>query len=212
MSPSRREFLAVAGSTVALAGCAEETGSDGGGSPDVTTTDSDGDGVPDRHDYAPRDPDVQSENDLAGTGGADTTGDAATDTPAQSITYPSYTGSQTITAADNYWAWEVSIPERFVLEYRITNRLDENYDFDVLLYDPERFSEYRAIATEQREGIRPQYIDGSAPGTRSVAHEAVELPGGTYYLVVDNTDLSDAGDWGTEETRQVDIRIETRAP
>jgi hypothetical protein len=79
------------------------------------------------------------------------------------------------------------------------------------LYDPERFGEYHAIATEQREGVRPRYTEGSTPGVRSGAGATVELPAGTYCLVIENTDLSDAG-WGTEDTRQVRLRAETRAP
>jgi hypothetical protein len=57
---NRRRFLgSVAGATV-LAGC---TGGDGG--TDTTEVDTDGDGVPDSADYAPKDPDVQAKSDLS---------------------------------------------------------------------------------------------------------------------------------------------------
>jgi len=57
---NRRRFLgSVAGATV-LAGC---TGGDGG--TDTTEADTDGDGVPDSADYAPKDPDVQAKSDLS---------------------------------------------------------------------------------------------------------------------------------------------------
>ena len=229
MQRTRRGFLLTTGAALALAGCTEETESDGGGG--QQTTDSDGDGVPDRSDYAPRDPDVQSENDVkqasdgssSGDGsddsGSDT--DGSTDTESgggggsgvpEDFTYPSHSGQHTISARENYWAWEFSVPERFVLTYTAQNARDENYDFDVLLYDPENFREYRAIATEREDGIRPQYLEGSAPGVESGVQATVELPAGTYYLVVDNTDLSDAGDWGTEDTRSVYLEAQTRAP
>jgi hypothetical protein len=225
----RRSLLAALGASLTLAGCTEESADEGGnggnGGTRTGRVDSDGDGVPDESDYAPRDPDVQSENDVSSdgsdgsgsesgtdsdSGGDDSGGDGGGDTG--DFAYPSHSGRHTITARDNYWAWEFSVPERFALSYRVTNLRDENYDFDVLLYDPERFNEYRAIATEREDGIRPQYIDGSAPGVTSGVSGTVDLPAGTYYLVVDNTDLSDAGDWGTEDTREVSVQAETRAP
>lgn len=235
MQRTRRAVLLTTGAALALAGCTEESESDGGGG--QATTDSDGDGVPDRSDYAPRDPDVQSENDVkqasggsSGNGRGSETGDssdsessedgtsseASSGSPSDGVpedfTYPSHSGQHTISARENYWAWEFSVPDRFVLAYTAQNARDENYDFDVLIYDPASFREYRAIATEQEEGIRPQYLEGSAPGVESGVQATVELSAGTYYLVVDNTDLSDAGDWGTEDTRSVYLQAETRAP
>lgn len=50
----RRAYLGVIG-VAATAGCIGVLGSE---------QDSDGDGVPDQHDYAPRDPNVQSESDV----------------------------------------------------------------------------------------------------------------------------------------------------
>ncbi|MFB6074350.1 MAG: hypothetical protein ABEJ89_05005 [Haloarculaceae archaeon] len=217
---SGRRFLALTTAGVAaVAGCT--SGEEGG---DSTIRDSDGDGVIDSEDYAPRDPEVQERSDVTG-GNGETDGGTATGgegggtetaTPTaierRDLTYPSHSGTHTITARSNYWAWEFGVDAPFVLEYRVVNLRDENYDFDVLLYPPDRFAEYRAIATEQREGIRPQYVEGSAPGVRSGAEATVRFEAGTYYLVVDNTDLSDAGDWGTEDTRRVRVEARTRAP
>lgn len=55
----RRRFLGSVAGAAALAGC---TGSDG--STETTEADSDGDGVADSEDYAPKDPDVQAKSDL----------------------------------------------------------------------------------------------------------------------------------------------------
>ncbi|MFT4950274.1 MAG: hypothetical protein ACI9CA_002420 [Natronomonas sp.] len=126
--------------------------------------------------------------------------------------YPSQSGTYTITARDNFVAWEFSVSTEFILQYRAINQRDENYDFDVLLYRPSGFEEYRAIANEVKEGIRPEYLSGSAPGIRSgVEVTDAELSAGTYYLVIDNTDLSDAGDFGTEETRRVRLEATTQS-
>ncbi|WP_440992061.1 hypothetical protein [Haloarchaeobius baliensis] len=58
----RRDYLVSLSLPLAtcMAGCSSILTEDG------TTVDSDGDGVPDQHDYAPRDPDVQSESDVVG--------------------------------------------------------------------------------------------------------------------------------------------------
>ena len=70
----RRRHYIVAAACGGLAGC---TGILEGGE----TRDSDGDGVVDEHDYAPRDAAVQSKSDVAGGGAdsADTDGDGAVD-------------------------------------------------------------------------------------------------------------------------------------
>jgi len=220
---SRRRLLQMGIALAATtAGCTVEEESAG-----TDIQDSDGDGVIDSEDYAPNDPDVQRKSDVtAGTetqnARDDTPTPTATDTPTETptetppatppedFTYPSHSGTHRITARDNYWAWEFSAPVEPVLEYQVTNLRDENYDFDVLLYTPSKFERYRAIATEVEEGIRPQYLDGSAPGVEAGARGFAQLPPGRYYLVIDNTDLSDAGDWGTEDTRHVRLNASTR--
>jgi hypothetical protein len=131
--------------------------------------------------------------------------------PDESVDYPSHTGTHEITATDNYWAWDISVDRAFVLEYTVRNLLDNSRDFDVLLYNPDTFDTYEAIVTGQEEGIRPDYLTGSRPGTTAEATVTVSLSAGTYYLVIDNTDLSDAGDFGTEETRRVYVEVTTRA-
>ncbi|WEL18485.1 hypothetical protein SVXHr_2335 [Halorhabdus sp. SVX81] len=206
------------GITLSIAGCGSEEPETEGG--DIQ--DSDGDGVIDSEDYAPRDPDVQRESDVQSgdsptTGGEEDVESPGNSTPSQTqspadVTYPSHSGVHTISARDNFWAWEFSVNAEFILEYRAINQLDENYDFDVLLYTATDFEEYRAIANEVTEGVRPEYLDGSAPGVESgVEATDIQLPAGTYYLVIDNTDLSDAGDWGTEETRRVKLEATTKS-
>jgi hypothetical protein len=196
---------------LALAGCSS------GGS-DIQ--DTDGDGVIDSEDYAPRDPEVQSESDVQSSGDSESSGsdsdlsdksaDSSNKASSENINYPSHAGNHTITAKDNYWAWEFSVEANFTLEYRAINILDEEHDFDVLLYPPSKFKTYRAIANDVEEGTRPEYIDGSKPGIESgVEVTNIQLQPGRYYLVVDNTDLSDAGDFGAEEDRQVRIEAST---
>lgn len=230
---TRRKLLTgiSAGITLTIAGCTsgdDESDSDESDGNDIQ--DTDGDGVIDSEDYAPRDPDVQSESDIESetdstdseqsesdsqSSDGSTTDDEQDDdssdsTPPEDVTYPSHSGTHRITARDNYWAWEFSVEAEFSLNYEATNIKDEDYDFDILLYDTPRFEEYRAIANEVREGIRPEYIEGSAPGvTSGVTATDIELPAGTYYLVIDNTDLSDAGDWGAEEPRRVRLVAST---
>lgn len=78
--PTRRALLLGAGSTAAaLAGCA------GLFEDDDVIRDTDGDGVIDSEDYAPRDPDVQEKSDLVTTGTTPTTAPGTTpaDTPTQ---------------------------------------------------------------------------------------------------------------------------------
>lgn len=229
---TRRKLLAgiSTGITLSVAGCSSEDNESNNGENDIQ--DTDGDGVIDSEDYAPRDPDVQSESDVTSdTNSADGEDDEPDSQPSDSsetddgedtnssntpppedITYPSHSGTHRITARDNYWAWEFSVEAKFILEYEATNMKDENYDFDILLYDTPRFEEYRAIANEVESGARPEYIDGSAPGvTSGVTATDIRLQAGTYYLVIDNTDLSDAGDWGTEDTRQVRLVASTES-
>lgn len=217
---TRRRLLTglSVGLILTLAGCS----SDGGESSGNDVQDSDGDGVVDGQDYAPRDSAVQSESDIqsgssstSAPGEDDGASDSATDSSSQTasqVMYPSQSGTYTITARDNFVAWEFSVSTEFILQYRAINQRDENYDFDVLLYRPSGFEEYRAIANEVKEGIRPEYLSGSAPGIRSgVEVTDAELSAGTYYLVIDNTDLSDAGDFGTEETRRVRLEATTQS-
>lgn len=138
-----------------------------------------------------------------GDDGSDDEDESESDDRSEKPDYPSHSGTHTITDEDNYWAWEFSVSETVLLSYTAENEREEKYDFDVLLYPPEEFEEYHLLATDQKEWIRPPYQDGSAPGVRSRAERETELSSGTYYLVIDNTDLSDAGDWGREATREV---------
>lgn len=65
----RRKFLALsAGVAGGLSGCTQFSTEDG------TPADADGDGVPDRDDYAPRDASVQSKSDAVGRSGSDAEG------------------------------------------------------------------------------------------------------------------------------------------
>ena len=59
---------------------------------------------------------------------------------------------------------------------------------------------------------RPQvYTDGSAQGITDEATRTAILDSGAYRLVVDNTDLGDAGDIGNEAAREVRIEMSVEA-
>jgi|GEM_PF-2923868 len=104
-NPDRRQFLRVGGLGVvsALAGCGSLTG---GG--DDSIQDSDGDGVIDSEDYAPRDPDVQRE--------AQVKGDDETPTPAETETpepddEPEESGFVAREALISHWPFESGLAD-----------------------------------------------------------------------------------------------------
>jgi hypothetical protein len=71
-----------------LAGCLS---TDGSSTSDATTADTDGDGVPDQHDYAPRDASVQSKSDVQRTTAREETDDATDTTSTSAATTASTT-------------------------------------------------------------------------------------------------------------------------
>lgn len=67
------------------------------------------------------------------------------------------------------------------------------------------------VAKINGEARNPNAIDeASVEGVRREGGRTVTLVGGTYHFVVDNTDIGDAGDWGSEATREVTVDLETK--
>ncbi|SDQ51650.1 hypothetical protein [Halopelagius longus] len=133
-----------------------------------------------------------------------------TQTPEPSSNYPSYSGTQTISGDDDYWSFELDISNDFVLEYTVTNQKSHDYDFDAFIFDRAEYKDY--LNKVQGGDANPDAInDASVEGVQSSAQTEVGLYAGQYYFVVDNTDIGDAGDVGHEETRSVEIDLETRA-
>jgi len=99
----------------------------------------------------------------------------------------------------------------FGLRYTVTNEKSEDHDFDILVLSPEQYDNYlqeirdTGPAVEEIERV-------SAQGVQSDVRVSGELDAGTYYFVVDNTDIGDAGDFGSESTREVTVEVETYDP
>lgn len=108
-STTRRQVLASSGlaSVVGLTGC---SGVFDRGSGEGTTgvQDSDGDGVIDSEDYAPRDPDVQREEQVKGTDSARSEGGA--ESSSQRVTFDSF-------EAGDEFEWSVELGSRSRLEF-----------------------------------------------------------------------------------------------
>jgi len=125
--------------------------------------------------------------------------------------YPSYSGTVTISGDDDFWSFELDMSDNFTLSYTVTNNKSDSLDFDVFVFNQEEYDNY--IETVQGNSSSPDAIDSaSSEGVRTSASKTVDLDAGTYYFVVDNTDIGDAGDWGSEETREVQIEFQTGEP
>lgn len=186
--------------------------------------DSDGDGVSDDQDYAPNDPQVQAKSDLEdgdtlqanpddeSNGGSDSNAntDTETATATQTFEFPSHEGEHRITGGDDYWFIELSIPRPFVLKYTVRNLESDERDFDVFVFDESEFEDYQ---TRVSGGLAlPDAINkASSENVKERASRTVQLSQGTYYFVVDNTDIGDAGDFGGEDPRVVKVTLTTQA-
>lgn len=122
--------------------------------------------------------------------------------------YPTFSGTETISGDSDFWAFEFEMKDEFILSYTIANQKASEFDFDVFVFRPDEFAEYEAKIAG-KSGSPNSIYKASEEGVQDTAEKSVKLNGGTYYLVVDNTDIGDAGDWGAEETRSVRIEIET---
>jgi len=193
--------------------------------------DSDGDGVIDSEDYAPNDPNVQEKADVASSSTATatdtpTTTPTATDTPTPRDTptatdRPTATPTETpdfrtrhntteIVPGPGYYQVSFGFPGTFIVNWSVKNERSSEYDFDVFLMSEAEFQVYLEYINDESDH-RPQvYSDGSAQGVTREAARTATLDSGDYHLVVDNTDLGDAGDIGSEAAREVQIQIETR--
>lgn len=232
---NRRTFLVSTSSLSVplIAGCL-------GGGEGEGVKDSDGDGMVDSEDYAPNDASVKEKSDVRSSEGnqpaepeeieqettdptpEETTTETTTEettttettteetTTTETTDYPSHRGTYRITGDQDFWAWEFSVSERFDLAYAVRNERPSKYDFDALLFAPDEFRDYRAKVSG--DDAHPDSIDtASLEEVSTQGSRRVTLDAGTYYFVIDNTDISDAGDIGEEATRRVSVAIETRA-
>jgi hypothetical protein len=229
----RRLFLKRTGISLglglAVAGC-----SGGDSSDDVQ--DSDGDGVIDSQDYAPNDPDVQSKSDV--NSGSTTTEtdegvqvddidldtetpteedtidlgdvDLGTETPTAALDYETSVRKQEFVPGPGYYQISFGFPGSFIVHWTVENMASSERDFDVFLMSSSEFEIYLDYINE-RSSRRPEvYNGGSAQGVTTSATRTATLEAGKYHLVIDNTDLGDAGDIGSEASREVRITLETK--
>lgn len=141
--------------------------------------------------------------------------DSATPTASPTATagsggeFPSHNATHSISGSDDYWTMKVESGVDFVLEYTVTNRRTARYDFDVFVFDPQGFDDYRAK-------VDGAFTDPTPIGRASVENvkdsgsRTANLSAGVYHFVVDNTDIGDAGDVGAEATRRVHVALSTR--
>jgi len=204
----RRKFIAT--STLLLAGCSEQSGSDS----DVQ--DSDGDGVIDTEDYAPNDADVQEKSDMSDSGESSTQTDTPTDTPPDT---PTDTPTATETPAGfsydktefvpgpGYYSVSFGRDSQFIINWTVTNQRSSEYDFDVVLMSESEFQTYVDYVNDESSHRPEYYADGSRMGVTDEATRTATLAAGDYRLVVDNSDYGDAGDVGDEASRKVRIQL-----
>jgi hypothetical protein len=125
--------------------------------------------------------------------------------------FPSYSGTVSISGEDDYWSFKLPMESSFELQYTATNMKSESYDFDILVVSREQYDNY--IQEIKETGPLIQDIDRLASKeVTSEAKKSGELDAGTYFFVADNTDISDAGDVGSENTREININLETHNP
>lgn len=186
----RRSFLAALGAT-SLAGCASVPG--------LGPSDTDGDGVPDNQDYAPRDPEVQEKGDIPTPTESPTPSPTPTRSPTPVPTptpfpfrqvNPWFQPDTNEFAADygtsgggrlgpgEFGALSWQFDDPFTLAHAFAVR--EGGPIDVLLLAQQGYDSFRESGSA---GIIP---GGSVLGAQGGETE-VRLRGGTYYLVFDNS-------------------------
>lgn len=88
--------------------------------------------------------------------------------------------SGTATINENeYYYWQIPLPDGGILSYEI--RIINELRVDVFLYDEKNFYKYEHYFTSPEH-----HIEGSELNTIHATNR-VNLPSGTYFLVVDNT-------------------------
>lgn len=155
---------------------------------------------------------------IAGCTSGGSNGDSTpTATPARPFSqsdnsnFPKYSGSVSISGDDDYWSFKIRMESSFSLRYTVTNTKSESYDFDVFVLSPEQYDNYLQEIRDSAPAIE-EIEHLSSQGVVSEAQKSGELDAGTYFFVVDNTDIGDAGDIGGENTREVTIELETYDP
>jgi len=118
--------------------------------------------------------------------------------------FPNYSGDVSISGDGDYWSFKIQMDASFGLRYTVRNLKSEEYDFDVFVLRSNQYDNYLQEVRDSGPAI--EEIEAlSSQGVRSEAQKSGELDAGTYFFVVDNTDIGDAGDFGGESTREVTI-------
>ena len=117
----------------------------------------------------------------------------------------------TISGDDDYRYITANFEDDFILQWSAENQLSRDLDFDVFLVTESEFRVYQDIVDNGDDRQFEYLTEGTAQGIRDSASRTITLSGGqTYVLIIDNTDLGDAGDVGQESTRQVQVSVQTR--
>lgn len=125
--------------------------------------------------------------------------------------FPRYSGTVAISGDDDYWSFKIQMESSFGLRYTVTNGKSDDDDFDVFVHSQEQYGNYLQEIRDTGPAIE-EIEKLSSQGVRSEAQKSGELDAGTYFFVVDNTDIGDAGDFGGESPREVTIELETDDP
>jgi predicted patatin/cPLA2 family phospholipase len=135
--------------------------------------------------------------------------ESPTPEPTETVGY-SQTNNETISIEGGTgFAIRIQIPESFILQWTVENESSTDLDFDVFLFTESGYREYLEVV--RGESGDPTYIvGGTVQDIETSARATVTMKGGRYRLVVDNSDIGDAGDSGAERTRKVSIKYSMR--
>lgn len=207
----RRQILKVSGAAIgaaSLAGCTVNLGDAGSGSTDDDADESDPEentepsGSSDTSDST--DSSDQSNADEGDNSDSSDSSDSSDDNGIETVSE-----TLSISSDDDFVRLRMQPEQEAIITWSVENELSSDLDFDVFLLSEPEYSIYQQNVNGDNREFR--YIqDGTIQGIRESAEATVRLDPGTYYLVVDNTDIGDAGDFGEESTRRVTLSVEGR--